>query len=207
MTYTIIYKKRKSIAIVITKTSQIEVRAPFKTNPKIIENFLLKKQDWIEKTILKQQKNLENQSVSKEHFLFNDAVLPKVNLENLKEISNQYLAIYIQKQVQKYQEIMKLEKVEIDLEFKKYKTKWGSCSYKKLIRSSFFLPKNVVLKFNNWLAVFDPNIVDYVIIHELAHIYQNNHSSKFWKVVEQFYPNYKQARKTLTETGRVLLHG
>jgi len=206
MTYTLIYKKRKSLAIVITKDGQIEVRAPLRTPKHTIENFLNLKQGWIQKTILKQQKHKEKISKKCDYFLFNDPVLPQVNKENLKQISREYLSIYIHKQVTIFQKLMKLENVNIELEFKKYKTKWGSCSYKKLLATRFFIPKNVMLKFNNWLAVFDPKIIDYVIIHELAHIYQNNHSPKFWKVVESFYPDYKLARKHLTEVGRGLLH-
>lgn len=205
MTYTLIYKKRKSLAIVITKTGDVEVRAPLRTPKYAIKKFLQSKSSWIEKTILKQQTKNESTHI-KDYYLFNNTVLPIVNLENLKEISTKYLSIYIQKQVDLFQGKMDLNSVNVSLEFKKYKTKWGSCSYRKMLGGRFFLPKNVVLKFNNWLAVFDPQIIDYVIIHELAHIYQNNHSSKFWKVVEAFYPNYKLARKTLTEVGRSLLH-
>lgn len=206
MTYTLIYKKRKSLAIVITKDGGVEVRAPLKAPKSVIENFVNLKQDWIQKTILKQQKNQEKISKQTEYFLFNNPDLTTVTSENLKQISQDCLSIYIQKKVIDFQEIMSLENVQIELEFKKYKTKWGSCSYRKMFKAGFFLPKNVTLKFNNWLAVFEPKIIDYVIIHELAHIYQNNHSSKFWKVVENFYPDYKQARKHLTEVGRGLLH-
>jgi len=141
MTYTLIYKKRKSLAIVITKDGQIEVRAPLRTPKHTIENFLNLKQGWIQKTILKQQKHKEKISKKCDYFLFNDPVLPQVNKENLKQISREYLSIYIHKQVTIFQKLMKLENVNIELEFKKYKTKWGSCSYKKLLATRFLYPK------------------------------------------------------------------
>jgi predicted metal-dependent hydrolase len=43
------------------------------------------------------------------------------------------------------------------------------------------------------------NIIDYVYIHELAHLVHHDHSPKFWKLVEQVMPNYKQAEKHLTD--------
>jgi predicted metal-dependent hydrolase len=45
----------------------------------------------------------------------------------------------------------------------------------------------------------DRSLVDYVLVHELMHLKEMNHSAKFWKCVEQFYPDYKMAKKALSE--------
>ncbi len=67
------------------------------------------------------------------------------------------------------------------------KTRWGSCSSLS----------NVNL---NWHMVFMPTpLIDYVIIHELMHLRELNHSPKFWAWVERFYPNYKQAEKEIRQ--------
>lgn len=65
------------------------------------------------------------------------------------------------------------------------KTRWGSCSTRG------------TLSFNWRLVMVPPTIMDYVVIHELAHLKQPNHSPAFWQVVAQYYPDYKKARAWL----------
>lgn len=72
-------------------------------------------------------------------------------------------------------------------------TRWGSCSSLKNLNFSWRL----------YLA--PPDISDYVIIHELAHTRQMNHSKNFWAIVEEIMPNYKVCRKWLKENGRTLM--
>ncbi|MEM6803204.1 MAG: SprT family zinc-dependent metalloprotease [Bacteroidota bacterium] len=70
---------------------------------------------------------------------------------------------------------------------KDLKSKWGSCSSKR----------NINL---NWhLILLPPPIVDYVIIHELMHLREMNHSKRFWNWVAHYYPNYKLAEKSLKQ--------
>ncbi|MEM9546412.1 MAG: M48 family metallopeptidase [Bacteroidota bacterium] len=74
----------------------------------------------------------------------------------------------------------------------KYNTSnWGSCSSANNINLSTRL-------------LFAPmDVIDYVIIHELAHLYEMNHSSKFWNIVAQVMPNYKEKEQWLNENGRL----
>lgn len=65
------------------------------------------------------------------------------------------------------------------------KSRWGSCS-----------PKGN-LNFNVRLAAVPPELREYVVIHELAHLKYMNHSREFWEFVGRFYPNYRSARKEL----------
>lgn len=72
--------------------------------------------------------------------------------------------------------------------FREQSTRWGSCSSKAAINL-------------NWrLIVFRPQLIDYVIIHELCHIQHMNHSQKFWSLVEKFEPNYEVLIKELKQT-------
>ncbi len=65
------------------------------------------------------------------------------------------------------------------------RTRWGSCSAKSGVRL-------------NWRLIHFPrHVVDYVVIHELAHLRQMNHSRRFWAIVEVFYPDYRGARDEL----------
>ena len=68
---------------------------------------------------------------------------------------------------------------------KNYKSRWGSCSTKGDISY-------------NWRIILAPHsIVDYVVVHELCHILEHNHSSKYWKHVERHVPNWRECREWL----------
>lgn len=73
------------------------------------------------------------------------------------------------------------------------KTRWGSCSRKGN------------LNFNYKIALLPPHLADYLIIHELCHLGAFNHSSKFWSLVAQTLPNYRELRREL-KTNRLSLH-
>jgi predicted metal-dependent hydrolase len=69
------------------------------------------------------------------------------------------------------------------------KLRWGSCS------------KEGNLNFNFLLSALPTNIIDYIIIHELLHLVEFNHSDHFWKLVEHAIPSYKDCRTWLKKNG------
>ncbi len=71
------------------------------------------------------------------------------------------------------------------IRIKDQKTRWGSCSSKGN------------LNFNWRLSLMAPEILDYVVVHELCHLKYMNHSSEFWAHVGKILPNYKELRKRL----------
>lgn len=75
---------------------------------------------------------------------------------------------------------------EPSLRIRKMKTRWGVCN-----------TKTHVITLNLELIKKDTKYLDYVIIHELSHLIEGNHSSRFWAIVEENYPNYKKMRKEL----------
>jgi predicted metal-dependent hydrolase len=72
------------------------------------------------------------------------------------------------------------------------RTRWGACSARKS------------LSFNWRLVMAPPEIAEYVIIHELAHLLEMNHSIRFWKIVEKYCPDYKKRRLWLKKNGHLL---
>ena len=68
------------------------------------------------------------------------------------------------------------------------KTRWGVCNIKN---------HNVTL--NSELYKYDIECLDYVIVHELSHFIEANHSKEFWNQVAKYYPNYKEIRKKLND--------
>jgi hypothetical protein len=78
---------------------------------------------------------------------------------------------------------------------KNQKSRWGSCS------------KKGNLNFNLLLAAAPPEVVDYVIIHELIHLREMDHSRKFWELVSNADPDYRRHRKWLSDYARVIKVG
>jgi len=72
------------------------------------------------------------------------------------------------------------------------KTRWGSCSSRK------------TLSFNWRLLLAPPEVLDYVVIHEVAHLAEPNHSARFWQVVEHYCPAYRRLRAWLKQHGSEL---
>jgi predicted metal-dependent hydrolase len=70
------------------------------------------------------------------------------------------------------------------------RTRWGSCS-----------PKNK-LSFSWRLVMMPMDVIDYVVVHELAHTVHHNHSRRFWNLVEKWMPDYKERRKQLRQMGK-----
>ncbi len=88
------------------------------------------------------------------------------------------------------EEVANLRKViktpDFTLKFRKMKTRWGVCNYKL---------KTITL--NTELIKYRKELLRYVIVHEMCHFYHHNHGREFWQMVEEYYPNYKEARKEL----------
>lgn len=127
---------------------------------------------------------------------FNDKFLIFVNpqyINNKDFILNGIYEFYrkkaekeIPQYVYEWSKIMQLKPNKIS--FKKLKKRWGSCSHDNN------------LCFNIKIMALDKNQIDYIIVHELSHIVQKNHSKAFWDLVKKYLPNYKEIHdKTLIE--------
>lgn len=109
--------------------------------------------------------------------------------------SNEMIDKYYQKEAKKFIEArftrcynLFSDLPNCKLRFRKMTSRWGVCNTKLKI-----------ITINTELYKYDVSLIDYVIIHELCHLKEANHSPRFWKEVQKYYPNYKQARKLLKE--------
>ena len=75
---------------------------------------------------------------------------------------------------------------DFEIKIRKMRTRWGVCNTRKKI-----------ITLNSELLKKDISLIDYVIVHEMAHFYEGNHSKNFWKIVEEVIPDYKDRRKKL----------
>ena len=185
----------------------MEVVIPYRLRNFDLEGFLQSKESWIKKRLEKvetiKSKNLffGNELIIIEQFnlfnvvsvlLNNDRLIisrPEIFNSNTKEIYDKWLLkqaeSYIPSRVNFLADRFdfKFNKVKI----KNQKTRWGSCSSKKNI------------SFNYKLLYFDKKVIDYVIIHELCHLKEMNHSIKFWNLVEEIMPDYRIQKKRIRE--------
>ena len=143
------------------------------------KNLIEQKIDWISSSILK----LEKKSVNEDEFLYLGVrkKLEDFKIKNLDSFYKKEILKYLPDLVDIYSKKMNLFPTSI--KYRKNKRTWGSCNYKN------------GLNFNILLMKFPIELMEYVIIHELAHIKHKNHSKNFWDLVEDFCPDYKQREK------------
>ena len=171
--YVLKRSNRKTISAEISINADIIVRAPQKMSIKDIEKFLYSKRDWIDR-------NLE--AVKKKR-----ATLPECLDEKQVSELKKKAKDYISQRVSYFADIMGVEYGRIAI--RKQKTRFGSCSSKKN------------LNFNLAIMLMPRDISDYVIVHELSHLVEMNHSARFWREVERVIPNYKDCRRWLRDNG------
>ena len=180
ISYEIIYSKRKSVAIQIRPDGQVIVRAPYGCPRSFINSFIHQKADWIVKHSAENKQRYEKQvQLKKDRPTLSDAQRKRY-IETARSIFTQKAAYYARLIGVTYGRIS----------IREQKTRWGSCS------------GAWNLNFNWKLVLMPPEVLDYVVVHELAHRKEMNHSERFWKVVEAEMPDYVERRRLLKVTGR-----
>ena len=164
--YTLVRSKRKSVAIQVDSDCNITVRAPLRISQKEIDRILIEKKEWLEKTIVSQREKKKNAKV------YSDDEI-KLLRKKAKEI--------IPLKVKYYAEIMQVNPVSVKIN--SAKKRYGSCSGTNNLNFSLYLMDK------------DERFIDYVVVHELAHIKHHNHSKDFYKFIEEFMPDYKERMK------------
>ncbi len=171
--------KRKSAAIKITADMQIVVFVPLYVSDNEIERMVISKSKWIDEHMLKVQSTIDERSK-----------LEKITFEQVKELADQAVE-YIPKRVKYYAE--KENFVYNKITIKNLVSRWGSCSTKGN------------LNFNCLLMLMPDYVIDYIVVHELCHLREMNHSEKFWAEVEKIMPDYQRAELWLKQNGGNLI--
>ncbi|MDD6000119.1 MAG: SprT family zinc-dependent metalloprotease [Lachnospiraceae bacterium] len=165
-------KERKTLSIGIQEDGSLMIKAPLYMKQEIIERFLNQKRYWIYKQVKRMEDNRKNRIVySREQ----------------ERVLRQQARIRLTERTDYYKKILGVDYNRIRIADQK--TRWGSCSSTGTISY-------------NWHLVLLPDaILDYVVVHELCHVIQMNHSKEFWALVEQVLPDYRMRRKWLKEKG------
>ena len=153
------------------KDDHVEISASHFISKNFIEKFILKHAEHI-------IRKFENQ---KYYFLFGKKYLS--NGIDVNELYKRTTPEIVMPLVYKYSNLMNLHPSRVSFRFNK--SRWGSCSVKDSII------------FNYYLAKLPKDIIEYIVVHELAHIKHKNHQKEFWKLVEKYIPDYKEKIRRL----------
>ena len=176
--YELIKSNRKTLALEI-KGDRLIVRAPIKTSQRDIKRFVSEHEAWIMKHLAANAEEAKRRSN-----------IEAFSTDEIKELADKAKQ-YIPQRVEYYAKLMGLTYGRITI--RSQHSKWGSCSSKGN------------LNFNCLLMLTPPEVIDSVVVHELCHLVEMNHSQRFYELLRQYCPNYDQCRKWLKENGRYLI--
>ncbi len=171
----IIRSARKTAAIEVNKDAELIFRVPKKTKCSDIENLFMQHKNWIQEKIILQSERKKQ----------NNRTLTPDEEKKLRSMAQSYMP----ERVKYWSGIMKLKPTGIKITAAK--KRFGSCNSKNSICFSLML------------MLYPQEAIDYVIVHELAHITHKNHSKNFYDLVKKYYPDYKNAEKLLKQSPRV----
>jgi len=214
----IIRTKRKTIALQITDNATLIIRAPFNVEDGTINRVIVKHKEWIEKK--KKEIASRDPKYSPKEFVNGEGFLYLGRYYKLKIVNNQNVPLkfengfYLSKKVLPYARDIFVkwykkrayEKISERVEFYSKKggfkynkinitnsqKRWASCSSKNNLNFS-------------WRLVMAPiNVIDYVVVHELVHLKEKNHTKNFWKKVKVLLPDYEKYKEWLKKNGHLL---
>lgn len=174
--------RRKTWALIINPDLSLLLKIPHTVSYADGESYLYEKERWILKKLADMERVREKIPRSD---------LTPAQRSALEARYRQAARNYFPERVAYYEAILGVTHGSIAI--RDQKTRWGSCSSKGN------------LNFNWRLMLAPPRILDYVVVHELCHRIEMNHSQAFWHVVETVLPDYRELRKWLKENGRTLV--
>ncbi len=216
--YSVVYSARKTLTITVERDRSIVVRAPNDTSHERIELLIHQKKLWLYEKVRHKQKydlpirekefvsgttilylgrnyKLEVVSDTFDGILFDNKFL--ISKSSVSDAPELFKGWYIEKAKQKIVPQSKFYAKHLGVGFNRIlisnlKYRWGSCT-----------PSNN-LNFN-WRLIKAPmRVIEYVIVHELAHLLESNHTGKFWTIIKTQLPDYSTAKEWLKRHGNLL---
>ena len=213
-------RRRKTISLHVKEDGRIVIYTPYRTPEWEIEKFLKEKERWISRKLSEKEKAvtpLEKGFLPGEEFLylgepypleldhhtppgpslklsFGRFILSQSHIDKARDLFIQW---YKQEAKDKLSDRVnyyssRFQLVPKGVKITSARSRWGSCSRDNQICFS-------------WRLVMAPlTVIDYVLLHELAHIKEKNHSKRFWSYLESILPDYKGRRRWLREHGHLL---
>jgi predicted metal-dependent hydrolase len=208
--YTLKRARRKTLALYI-RDGGAEVRAPLRMPKRDIDKFVASRAQWIDDKLAESRARAEERDAFT--LRYGDALAlcgatypivaregtragfdgerfflpPNLTSERIKfacvQIYRRLAKIRLTERVSHFARAMRVAPTAVKVSGAK--SRWGSCSAKKS------------LNFSWRLLMADPAVIDYVVVHELAHITEMNHSARFWAIVEAVLPDYRERRNRL----------
>ncbi len=195
------HKPNKNLYIRVTDNLELLVTCNKKVSEKEILNIINKNSKSLIKMYNRKIKELDNNSIFyylgkpytiiynkeiKKYYIEEDCIIVKDEKMLNKFYANECVRVFT-KELEKYNRYFNYLP-KYTLKVRKMKTRWGVCNR-----------GNNTVTLNSELLKKDIRLIDYVVVHELSHFKEANHSDKFWYEVSLRYPNYKEARKELNE--------
>ena len=177
--YDVIRSSRKTLALQLRPDGSILVRSPLRTSDQEIAAFVRRHESWIR---IHQEKLKQRREKT--------ASIPALSQEQMHELAQQAARV-IPARAALYAPQIGVTYGRITIRFQK--TRWGSCSSKGN------------LNFNALLMLAPPEVLDSVVVHELCHRKEMNHSGRFYREVLRVFPEYHKWHGWLKENGSALL--
>lgn len=170
----VIRSARKSLGLEVRDANTVLARIPNRVSDRELQKFVEEHRDWIlEKIAVMEEREEHRKTVG------------APDLRSLSKTDQMKIQLKIGKRVRHYCEVMGVKVGLVTV--KNQKTRWGSCSAKGNVN------------FNYQLAFLPEELLDYVVVHELAHRRHMDHSKEFWAEVEEYCPDYRERRAKLKE--------
>lgn len=174
----IIRSRRKTVSMTL-KPEGLEIRAPLRMSEEQIHQFVESHRDWLQKAAARQTQHQREL-----------AEIPKLSGEELQALMEK-ARVYIPERVSFYAPRIGVSYGKITI--KRQRSRWGSCSAKGN------------LNFNCLLMLAPAEVIDSVVVHELCHRKEMNHSDKFYREIQRVFPDYQKCRQWLREHGETIL--
>lgn len=177
----LIRSDRRTLSLQVKRDGQVIVRIPQRTTRAEAEAFVRKNAAWLEKHIEKMERERAAEAASPQE---------RLSMEEIRSLADEALRV-IPGRVEHYAPLVGVSFGRITV--RNQRSRWGSCSAKGN------------LNFNCLLMLAPPEVLDYVVVHELCHRKEMNHSPRFWAEVARVIPSYKSYEKWLKTEGMKIM--